>query len=607
MRSVPWCTSGAAALVLVAASPLPAAVIPPAPAPVLGVRAATAASGVSPTRAATTRVTPRVTGAVVRWRKGAAPFRVRLRTPVRTWFTVGRTDRRRLVVPDLSPQTRYRAQVLHRRSGDWRPIGRRSAWFRPLSAPTGAPTPDTSGPVVPDPTWAVDPGTSPPADAVVTWVSPTGDDDAPGTETRPVRTITEAWRRIPADTTLTAPRWIQLRSGRYAADDSPGYWENRRGTAGGPIVLNAADGPGTVAMAGDINMFGVTHLSMSGIQIVRDGDVFHCERCSHIQLRRMTLDGLGNAHETVKVNQSDHLLITDSDISGSYENAIDFVAVQTATISRNTIHHADDWCAYAKGGSVDITVTGNRIHHCGTGGFTAGQGTGFEFMVAPWLRYEAYAVTVTDNVIHDTWGAGLGVNGGANIVMAHNTLYRVGSRSHTVEFVHGSRSCDGDITGCRRHREAGGWGGPDLDGQWIPSRNIAFVNNLILNPDGAASTWAHLEVAGPRTPPPAAGVPDPSLADDGLVVRGNVFSNGGATMDSGWPGHDTEFQSQNRVNSTVVDLRDPERGDFRPIAGGSIATVPTVAVPVLPWADPTVPEVAPPDIDTRRPPGALQP
>lgn len=48
-----------------------------------------------------------------------------------------------------------------------------------------------------------------------------------------------------------------------------------------------------------------------------------------------------------------------------------------------------------------------------------------------------------NNVIRDVTGAGLGVYGGYNILMAHNTLYRVGKRSHMLEIKLGDRSCDG--------------------------------------------------------------------------------------------------------------------------------------------------------------------
>lgn len=39
-------------------------------------------------------------------------------------------------------------------------------------------------------------------------------------------------------------------------------------------------------------------------------------------------------------------------------------------------------------------VSGNTIFNHGSTGFAAGQGTGFEYTVAPWIQYEAYAIKV---------------------------------------------------------------------------------------------------------------------------------------------------------------------------------------------------------------------
>ena len=110
---------------------------------------------------------------------------------------------------------------------------------------------------------------------------------------------------------------------------------------------------------------------------------------------------------------------------------------------------------YAKGGSAYMSFSENEIFDCGTGGFTAGQGSGMEFAVLPWVHYQAYAITVTQNLIHNTNGAGLGVNGGFNIVMAFNTLYHIGTVSHAIEVVFGSVGCDGYTDVCTAQHAAG--------------------------------------------------------------------------------------------------------------------------------------------------------
>jgi hypothetical protein len=69
-------------------------------------------------------------------------------------------------------------------------------------------------------------------------------------------------------------------------------------------------------------------------------------------------------------------------------------------------------------------IDSNFIHDCYQSGIAAGQGTGYEFMVAPWIQYEAYDVKMINNIVRDVWGAGLGCFGGYNIFMGHNTLHR---------------------------------------------------------------------------------------------------------------------------------------------------------------------------------------
>jgi hypothetical protein len=39
-------------------------------------------------------------------------------------------------------------------------------------------------------------------------------------------------------------------------------------------------------------------------------------------------------------------------------------------------------------------VAGNEFRRCGTTGFAAGQGTGFEFVTPPWMQYEIYDIKV---------------------------------------------------------------------------------------------------------------------------------------------------------------------------------------------------------------------
>ena len=330
----------------------------------------------------------------------------------------------------------------------------------------------------------------------------------------------------------------------------------------------------------------------------------HCEACDHLLLRGVRVRGGPEAHEAIKVNQSQHVYVEDSDVSGAGDNAIDFVAVQYGHIIDSRIHDAGDWCAYAKGGSASIRVARNEIHHCGTGGFTAGQGTGFQFMTSPWLHYEAYEIRVHDNVIHHTEGAGLGVNGAYNVLLAHNTLYRVGTRSHALEFVFGARSCDGQPGDqgrerCAEHLASGGWGTTVVDDGdnyvRIPNRNVLVYNNLVYNPSGQGSPDQQLSIHGPFEQPDV--VPALPRTDDGLAIRGNLIWNGGSGLPLGIedetagcrPANPTcneaQLRSDNAFDAAEPLLVTPEAGDFNPAPGGAVDSAGIVPVPQFGFAD----------------------
>lgn len=439
------------------------------------------------------------------------------------------------------------------------------------------------------------------------WVDPVHGSDAHAGHTRAtaLASVAEAWRRIPVSVRLTTGYRINLVRGTYPTTSLPNYWEHRWGTAAAPVILRAADGWHSARLLGDINAYDVRHFYVLGVDVASGGDAVHFERCSFVVLRGMALSGEAarggsGAHETVKVNQSDHVYIEDSDIHGADDNAVDFVAVAYGHILGNHLHGAQDWCAYTKGGSAWITVMANEIDHCGTGGFTAGQGTGFEFMVSPYLHYEAYGIRVLGNLVHDTEGAGLGVNGGYNVLMAHNTLYRVGSRSHAVEFVQGGRSCDAASAGasttpCAARRAMGGWGTTDAGGQWIPNRHVYFLNNIVANPAGFASQWSHFDVHPPAIAPAASGVPSPARADSDLVIAGNVFLNGDGNLDLGFyagacgathAGCSPAFvRAHNRWGASQRVFVDPGHGDFRLLAGSVPATASIAAIRPFVWTD----------------------
>ncbi|MCX6431469.1 MAG: right-handed parallel beta-helix repeat-containing protein [Actinobacteria bacterium] len=274
------------------------------------------------------------------------------------------------------------------------------------------------------------------------WVDPrSGSDGRSGASRRQaLRTLDAAWQRIPQGRALTRTGYrIMITPGSLAPTAVPNYFESRYGTARFPILIQSADGAGSVTLPA-VNIFDTRYLYLVGLTFSsRLGDAVHCEKCDHFLLRGSTVRGAprdsGDIGDLVKINQSQYVFLESNDISGASDNA----------------------------GSAYLRVSGNEFYDCGTGGFTAGQGTGFQFMSVPWLQYEAYGITITNNVVHDAEGAGFGVNGGYNVLIAYNTMYRIGTRDHLLEFVAGHRSCDG-VPGdegrdrCSAYLARGGWG-----------------------------------------------------------------------------------------------------------------------------------------------------
>jgi hypothetical protein len=234
-------------------------------------------------------------------------------------------------------------------------------------------------------------------------------------------------------------------------------------------------------------------------------------------------------------------------------------------------------------------------------------------MTSPWIHYEAYGITFVNNVIHDVNTSGLGVNGGYNIVMAYNTLYRVGQGDHLIEFNFGSQGCDGDTTqttpghtlaeNCTAYQAAGGWGDRTSGEQAvIPNKHIYVYNNVFYNPSGYVSPNM-LQVPGSFAHPPTAfNLPASVRADEDLNIKNNVFWNGSSSIPLGIEGtahcqsdnstcNATQLTRDNRFNSLQPQLVAPVTGDFHPIAGSNVLSVAAIPLPTLSWSDlPTRPQ-----------------
>lgn len=455
------------------------------------------------------------------------------------------------------------------------------------------------------------------------WVDPlNGNDSNTGSSrTNALRTITAAWGRIPAGTVLSGTGYrIQLVRGEYPESAIPNWMEARYGTFAYPVIIQAADGSHTVKLHGYLNINDVRYLYLIDLDFVTDpgygggGNVVHIANGNHILIRRCTLSGYDGSvrqpQETLKVNQTQYIYIEESEFSGASWFSLDFVAVDYGHIRESSIYDASEDCVVIKGGSSNIRVEGNKIYNCNAVGFTAGQGTGFEYMTSPWLHYEAYDIKFINNVVYNVQNAGIAARGGYNILAAYNTLYRVGYDARGAGLLlisPGSRSCDGDAPACAARHLAGGWGPVSVGdgGEWIPNRNVFIYNNIFYNPAPTQTIYNHFVIYGPAYPPSGTNIPSPSLSDNNLQIKGNIIWNGPVTHPLGAGGagegcqttnttcNATQLISQNSINTVNPQLVNPIAGDFHPVSGGNVFSTTAYSMPNFSGGDRPQPPLAP--------------
>jgi hypothetical protein len=448
------------------------------------------------------------------------------------------------------------------------------------------------------------------------WVDPAGgsDGNSGNSRSQPLKTMRAAWEKVPSGATLKGNGYrLQLLPGTYPAYDQadaniPGQFSDRFGSFTCPVVIQSADGINKAMLPG-LEVFNCRYIYFIDLNTrgaSSGGDGFHISSCDHVLIRNCDINGNGQTQEVLKGNQCRHVYVEDSHIHGPTDNVgLDFVAVQYGHICRNRIHDVSDWGMYLKGGSAYFRIEANELFNAGNGGFTAGQGSGFEYMVDPWLHYEAYDIKFVNNVVHDTDGAGMGVNGGYNILLAYNTLYRVGRISHAVEIVFGGRGCGGDashLAAAKANHDAGGWGRAVAEESqyYIPNRNVFIYDNIICNPPPYQSQWNHFASRGDTRPASGSNAPDPCRGDANLQIKGNFIWNGPADLPLGiGAGGEARLdtaavRSQNSINQSQPQLADPAAGDFRPLAGGNVFSATAVSIPDFAWGDaPARPEIPP--------------
>lgn len=466
------------------------------------------------------------------------------------------------------------------------------------------------------------------------WVDPVnGNDNHTGTSRNDaLLTISAAWRMLPGANSTTGYR-INLVSGNYIYRDGATnnivglYLDEKTGTYSYPIIIESADGLLNAHIYSALDFRAVSYVYLIGLDFITDassdggGNTIHFADGDHILIKNCRINGSDGttrkAQETLKVNQIKYIYTEDCDISGAFWFALDYVGVQYGHIQGCRIYNASVDCLLLKGGTAQIRVEDNFIYNADRFGFSAGQGAGFDFMVVPWLHYEAYDLKFFNNVIYNTGYAGIAVLGGYNILIAYNTLYKVGidktGDRTLLSFNLGQRGCDGaENDTCTTHHSLGGWSpgpwsnpaipyGTELD--CIPNKNVFVYNNIIYNPGADSTIGGHFEIRAPydgidqsASFLASCNIPNPALSDENLQIKGNIIWNGSANkwigLDENSGGLDTnptcniaQLKHDNVINSIEPQFVNAAGYNFHPSAGSNIYTSSSSGIPAFAGTD----------------------
>ena len=461
------------------------------------------------------------------------------------------------------------------------------------------------------------------------WVSPgvSGNDSNDGlTPGTPLKTLTAAWSKIPPGILTSTGYRINLQPGTYPCepaepDNCLNNFGNRTGTYAFPIIIRASGGQGTVTISGGLDILNVSYLYLIDLTL-RGGtplptnssgnNLLHLASVDHVLLRGLTLDGpdcptdaCNNLQEVLKVNQAQYLYVENSVIGGAWHSAVDYFVVQYGHFINNNVHTAGQWCMYLKGGTSYLRMEGNEFHDCQLG-FSAGQSANFAMMHTPWLHYDAYDIKFINNILHDLPGVGLSVAGGYNILIAYNTLYRVGISTDIgyplLDIIRGERGCNATdelpspLPVCLAFIGLGGWGPNYLTANRpaIPNRNVFIYNNIIYNPAPSHTQYSHFNILEPLARPSGfRNMPNPIVTDENLQIRGNTIWNGDTSMPLGIEGtlactnsnptcNEAQLIADNAINTIEPQFVNPALGDFHPI-GTWMTSVTTYLIPDFAW------------------------
>jgi parallel beta-helix repeat protein len=288
------------------------------------------------------------------------------------------------------------------------------------------------------------------SDPICYYVSTTGNDSNPGTESLPWKTLAKAASMATANVT------VFIKKGTYNERLVP----LNSGTANAPVTFTSypgdsasIDGEGMTDPAlstGLIFVDGLRYITISGLQIRHSAGVgIQVKNSSHITIRENTIDSTYDMG--LKVHACDNILVEGNEIVraclvNDLEECLSVSTTNVIEISTNRVHDGRAIGIDVKYGSSNVILKNNEVYN---------QNGCIGIYVEAWTMHQ-FNIDVFDNISHDNQ-IGFAVTsemGGLNegIKVHHNIAYHNGQRGFWV----------------------GGWGG----GETHPVKNIKIYGNV---------------------------------------------------------------------------------------------------------------------------------
>lgn len=261
------------------------------------------------------------------------------------------------------------------------------------------------------------------------FVSPNGNDNWPGTKSKPWGTLATAFRRIRNQDEL-------ILMGDKFVVSAP---LNMEGVT--DVTIKASPDQRPVILFTDSREYSfligqsVRRLSLEGLDLVRashaPGNVLGIGG-QHITIRKclVCFDARfsPSKYDGIKI-LSDHILIEDCEFFGVPNQCIDAVGHKEITIRNNKLHHSS-MGVVVKGGCRDIVIENNLCHNLKYTSIGLGGTTGPVWHNHGNTDAEVENAIVTRNIVYydksDNIGGGIWLKGAKSCAVYNNTLYGAG-------------------------------------------------------------------------------------------------------------------------------------------------------------------------------------